>query len=102
MRMFKIEEVGQVLQRIYDSEINCRVSSFWDGGFDFAVGDTMNGWENHNTDSLLQACKEIENYDNCRLEHELSVLAFAVAEAYPQSKFAQWYQGNDEAPQTPS
>lgn len=28
---------------LYNSEINCGVSSFWDGGFDVWIGDDMNG-----------------------------------------------------------
>jgi hypothetical protein len=31
------------LQAIYDSEINVRIESFWDGGWRVAVGDEMNG-----------------------------------------------------------
>lgn len=33
-----------VMQRLYDSEINVSVASFWDGGFDVKLGDDMNGF----------------------------------------------------------
>jgi hypothetical protein len=32
------------LQRIYDSEINVRISWLWDGGIDIRLGDEMNGY----------------------------------------------------------
>jgi hypothetical protein len=32
------------LQKIYDSEINLRISWFWDGGIDIRLGDDMNGY----------------------------------------------------------
>jgi hypothetical protein len=32
------------LQRIYDSEINIRISWLWDGGIDVRLGDDMNGY----------------------------------------------------------
>lgn len=32
------------LQKLYDSEINFEISTFWDGGFDWRLGDTMNGY----------------------------------------------------------
>jgi hypothetical protein len=35
---------ASVFQRLYDSEINFEVSSFWDGGFDVRLGDAMNGF----------------------------------------------------------
>jgi len=33
-----------VFQRLYDSEINASISTFWDGGFDVKIGDEMNGF----------------------------------------------------------
>jgi hypothetical protein len=33
-----------IFQRLYDSEINFRISCFWDGGFDVKLGDEMNGY----------------------------------------------------------
>ncbi len=35
------------LQLIYDSEINVRIESFWDGGYRVAVGDELNGLHWH-------------------------------------------------------
>lgn len=33
-----------ILQQLYNSEINFSISTFWDGGFDFKLGDEMNGF----------------------------------------------------------
>jgi len=37
--------LDEVLERLYDAEINCSVSSFWDGGWDVKLGDAENGYE---------------------------------------------------------
>lgn len=34
----------QTMEALYASEINCEIFSFWDGGWDVSLGDTMNGW----------------------------------------------------------
>lgn len=33
-----------ILQALYDHEINCGMSSFWDNGWDVWIGDEMNGY----------------------------------------------------------
>jgi hypothetical protein len=39
--MVSLEEV---LQIVYDSEINLKIDWFWDGGFNVRFGDDTNGW----------------------------------------------------------
>lgn len=34
----------QELKKIYDSEINIRITSMWDGGYSVSIGDTLNGF----------------------------------------------------------
>lgn len=34
----------QELQALYDSEINFSISTFWDGGFTWKLGDELNGF----------------------------------------------------------
>lgn len=36
--------IGETLQVIYDSEINCRLFSEWDDGWKFQFGDIWNGF----------------------------------------------------------
>jgi hypothetical protein len=33
------------LQELYDREINFKIETFWDGGFDVALGDQANGYK---------------------------------------------------------
>lgn len=33
-----------VMKRLYESEINCSISCFWDNGWDVKLGDEMNGF----------------------------------------------------------
>jgi hypothetical protein len=37
-------DLAAELQRIYDSEINIRISWLWDGGIEVRLGDEMNGF----------------------------------------------------------
>ena len=37
-------DVAIEFQKIYDSEINIRISSFWDCGIEVRLGDEMNGY----------------------------------------------------------
>jgi hypothetical protein len=34
---------SRAIQKIYDSEINVRISWLWDGGIDLRLGDEVNG-----------------------------------------------------------
>jgi hypothetical protein len=37
-------DIEIVMKRLYESEINCSISSFWDGGWTVRLGDEMNGF----------------------------------------------------------
>ena len=37
-------DLAAELQKIYDSEINLRISWLWDGGIDVQLSDEMNGY----------------------------------------------------------
>jgi hypothetical protein len=37
-----MSNLEETMQSLYDSEINCRVSCFWDGGWDVFIGDEIN------------------------------------------------------------
>jgi hypothetical protein len=39
-----MSDLASELQKIYDSEINVRISWLWDGGVDIRLGDNMNGY----------------------------------------------------------
>ena len=76
-----------ILQALYDSEINFSLTTFWDGGFDAKLGDDMNGyvWE----DSFDTAAEAIAG------------LGKAAREKYPDSTFAKSRSGSMTAPTAP-
>lgn len=42
-------DLALILARLYRSEINCSISTEWDGGWDVKLGDEMNGWKAETT-----------------------------------------------------
>lgn len=63
-----------ILQELYDSEINCRIETFWDAGFAVKLGDEMNGF--------------IWDGEFRSLAAALEALTEAACDAYPDSAFA--------------
>lgn len=50
-----------ILQELYNSEINWKISTFWDGGFNWWLGDDMNGFKEEGVeDSLVLATYALE------------------------------------------
>ena len=66
-----------IIQRLHDSEINCQVSTFFDGNFDWQIGDAMNGFV---AEGSAQTFTEAERQ-----------LAAKACYLYPTSVFAQTY-----------
>jgi len=62
------------LCNLYDNEINWSISTFWDAGFQWRLGDDLNGW------------KEEGNAD-C-LEDAIGALHQAALKHYPESAYA--------------
>ncbi len=67
-------EKHEVFQALYDSEINFNVSCFWDGGFDWAIGDLANGWRKMGHANTWNGVAH--------------ALAHAACERWPESDFA--------------
>lgn len=42
-------DLFQVIDGLYDSEINCGLQTFWDGGITAWLGDEMNGRQSEQT-----------------------------------------------------
>lgn len=72
-----------ILQDIYDSEINFRISTLWDGGFDIELGDEMNGFV---ASTSVNRWGEVEPW-----------LMKAVIEHQPDSLFARMYRDGKSA-----
>ena len=90
VRTFNVEEVGQVFQKIYDS--NIQFSFRWlrqEGVFDWRIGDMQNGFPPLPL-SLLKLL-DSDYLDLGNIEDCVSALAYGVALLYPESEFALWY-----------
>jgi len=69
---------NEVLQRLYDSEINLRIGWIWAGGVTWQLGDKHNGWKaGGNAATVALAAVE---------------LAKAAAEHFPGSDFTKWWR----------
>ena len=84
MILFTSAQVGEVLQRLYNSEINIELSSFWDSGFDYKLGDTLNGFSEVPQKILSTS-----------IINTIDAIAFAAVNQYPDSDFAKWYRSKD-------
>jgi len=65
--------MSNVLQELYDSEINFSITTFWDGGLEVKVGDEFNGFTANNTFDTFQEC--------------VDWLAVTAAEKHPTSGY---------------
>src|SRR4051812_34752451 len=73
-KMEGMPDLSVELQRIYDSEINVRISWFWDGGIDVRLGDEVNGFgAEENVRSVLEIIFWLQE---------------AIARFYPNSEYA--------------
>ena len=69
----------EILQALYASEINCRIESFWDGGWIGWLGDEMNGFP--------FAKVRGSTFGEC-----VTNLAGQARSVYPESTFAERYR----------
>jgi len=69
---------GEILQRLYDSEINAGIEWVWDGGVKWQLGDELNGWRA--TGSAATVALAVPE------------LAENAAAEYPESDFAEWWR----------
>ena len=68
------------LQRIYDSEINVRIECLWDGGWQVAIGDEMNGLIKHdgsikNAEGIISALQALIREHHPKSAYALSLMA---------------------------
>lgn len=66
----------EVLQRIYDSEVNARLGWFWDEGVEWRLGDDINGV----LASGVEECIGLALVKLCQ----------AMLDHFPESDFAKW------------
>lgn len=66
-----------ILQALYDSEINFNMACFWDGGIDWKLGDEINGFK-------AMGCNET-------VEEAINAIGIAALTHYEKSTFAKNY-----------
>lgn len=81
IKIISLEDTGLVLQKIYSSEINLKLTPFWDAGWDAHVGNDMSGWEPI----------KLIGYDATKINEVVSVAASFICEQYPDSAFKSWF-----------
>lgn len=67
-----------ILQDLYDSEINFRIKTFWDAGFDVRLGDTTNRF--------------IAETNCYTLDEAIEFLKAEAIKHYPNSEFSIKYK----------
>lgn len=73
--MLKLSLV-EIMRALYASEINVSISCVWAGGWEVALGDSVNG------------CKAEETFDNDRLQDVAAWFLDQAKVHYPASMFA--------------
>lgn len=85
-KIIKYHNIGEILQHVYDSEINVKVGWMWDGGIDYIVGDSGSDyWETRN---------DIQYTGRTNICEALEFLCLDLIEKYPASKFTEWFNLN--------
>lgn len=77
-------QIGDVIQQLYDSEINLAIGTIWDSGFDYSLDTTL---------SPLKCEYPNVNYTGKRdiVKAFEQIVTDAVAK-FPRSTFANWAQ----------
>ena len=94
----KMLHLEEVLQRLYDSEINVTITMLWDGGFDFALISYMDfseaGTPLDDMESFVKPQKHTTPtpWNNRRTAAELAeAIHQAAVEKFPGSEYAKLY-----------
>lgn len=72
-------DLFQVISALYDSEINCGVQTFWDGGITAWLGDEMNGRKSEG------------DFDRDNMAAAADWLHEEAVRLYPESSYAKAY-----------
>lgn len=88
MKKIKSEQIGEILQRIYDSEIHLRLGWFWDGGVDYGLGSiSFDVWDDVNRQNIEQTGRD-------RLTDAMEDIVTDLIKRYPNSTFTKWAKEN--------
>lgn len=69
-----MKNLQRELKKLYDSEINVQISSFWDGGWYVQLGDEINGFQK-------------PDWDGCELKELVPAIRELAKKYYPNSQY---------------
>jgi len=78
--------IEEILQKIYNSEIHVRMGWLWDGGFEYSIGSTSNDLWNLKFNTAKIVCTGEDN-----ISDGVKIMANDIAIEYPESTFAEWW-----------
>lgn len=71
----------EILERLYNAEINCGIASFWDAGYRVWIGDDSNGIKAERTFSVGGGFSDYPTWSE--MWQAVSVWLHETAEVYP-------------------
>lgn len=82
VRSIKVEEVGIILQQLYDSEIDMGIAWIWDGGFQYVIENQPYPFE--------VKWKGEPNFTSDKITDCLEWICTDVLIKYPEGGFSKW------------
>lgn len=77
--------IGEVLQRIYDSEINLHLAWMWDGGLEYTLEHVVYPFE------CKYDLKQVHDTGEDRFDVAFGYLVEDILKQYPNSTFSKWF-----------
>ena len=77
------KDIGEILRRIYKSEINIRIGWMYDGGLDYSIGTSYNMWFDNPSKIICTG--------NINIEEAIFEMACVIAKEFPKSEFTKWF-----------
>jgi hypothetical protein len=77
--------LDEVLDRLYESEINVSISWIWDGGFELKLGDKLNGFDAESRTTIKTSAEAAAWLDQ------------TARRLYPQSEYATRKRADDRS-----
>lgn len=89
----------KVFEKIYESEINCRLEWLWDGGFTWSIADGTKFPRIIKDNNLTDTSKYmvwIERGNSSTIDGAFYDMISAIEKHFPNSKFVEWVKDYNE------
>lgn len=83
-RTINKELIGEILQQLYDSEIDFHMGWLWDGGIDFSLENNPHPLGEHKQEL-------VQRTGNTNIENLMGDVVEQVITQFPNSKFTKWW-----------